>query len=424
MFNAQSYYHNIYFRTDPFFIMSVATNGRPFIQYLDSAVQTPPNGFVPVRSEDAKLIREFIEDRISERGITPHTAKVIASYLIMFSRKCSVPFRELDDRELKSIWAAIRADLKKNTLRRMIPVLKSFIIWLINEGVNTTIDKEKVQAIKAPQRQKETKKPGQMLTADELIKLIQAAKNPRDKAMIALMFESACRPIEICRAVWEDLVFDKYGAQFTAYSKTDKSRYVRLIFSAPHLIAWSESYPGNPSGNNPIFPSLKIKKLQPITQSGLKSVIYTAAKDAGIQKKVHPYLLRHSRITSMVADEIPESVIKAQCWGSLDSRMLSTYTHLKNSDVDRILLTRAGIEISGKKESEFKPVQCLTCGTVNPIGAKFCMQCRSALTDDAREETAILRQQGTTHPLLRQEFRKMGMSETAIDLLLAQLPKI
>lgn len=401
--------------------MSVATNGRPFDQYLIAAVQSPPKGVSSLRQEDAELIKEFIENRISNRGIKPHTAKVMGAYLTALSRMNDSSFKNTTDKGLQSCMSQIRTDFKKNTQRRMIPIVKLFFYWLLKEDYNSSIEKESIDDIKSPNREVQTKKPGHMLNVNDLTKLIQAAKNPRDKAIIALMFESACRPIEICQSVWDDIVFDKYGAQFTANSKTEKARYIRLIFSAPYLITWSEHYPGNAVGENPMFPSLKRRKLEPITQSGLKSMIYTAAIEAKLDKKVHPYLMRHSRITQMVTEEIPESVIKSQCWGSLDSRMLSSYTHLKNSDIDRILLTRAGIKVMEKKEGELKPPQCPKCGKINNIGAKWCDQCRTAMTTEAAVETDRLevvaeRYYATMSPQEREEVEDRIAEKVAAKL--------
>ena len=68
----------------------------------------------------------------------------------------------------------------------------------------------------------------------------------------------------------------------------------------------------------------------------------------------------------MVAQEIPESVIKLQAWGNIATPMMATYTHLSNDRVDDILLGKAGVVRVGRpKGPSMKPVQCPHCSTVN-----------------------------------------------------------
>ncbi len=153
--------------------------------------------------------------------------------------------------------------------------------------------------------------------------------------------------------------------------------------SAPYLLSWKNDHP-KPEPDLPIFISLKSNsRIQPLTQSGLKTLIYGLGHQALPGKDIFPYLLRHSRITAMIADEIPESIVKTQGWGSVNSRMLGTYTHLSNADVDRVLLTRAGITSpETKKDDSLKPRQCSHCGKVHPPTRKFCDECGTPLTKE------------------------------------------
>ena len=88
----------------------------------------------------------------------------------------------------------------------------------------------------------------------------------------------------------------------------------------------------------------------------------------------------------MLADEIPDAVVKLQCWGSLNSRMLATYAHLSQNDVDRILLTRAGIEVEAPGQTDLRPQQCPHCGARNTPIARFCEICGAGMDADAVRE--------------------------------------
>lgn len=94
----------------------------------------------------------------------------------------------------------------------------------------------------------------------------------------------------------------------------------------------------------------------------------------------------------MLAQGIPHSVIGVQHWGRPDPRMLNTYGHLSNKQVDEILLQHAGIAPQGTTESpSLQPVQCPRCSQINPPGSRWCSLCGMALTGDAitAKDTAI-----------------------------------
>lgn len=55
----------------------------------------------------------------------------------------------------------------------------------------------------------------QLLTKDEIEKLIDTAQHPRDKAMIATLYESGARKGELLACNIEHVVFDSMGCKMT-----------------------------------------------------------------------------------------------------------------------------------------------------------------------------------------------------------------
>lgn len=378
--------------------MLMASYGLEYTEYLKVASADPESAEYlkryrgdrrkipkPVTKEDAALIGKYL-DELTAQGMKPSTAKAVATYLCMIGREYP-GYGSMDTATANQAFGYIRKTMKQNTQRRTIPILKNFLQWLHDEKINTEVDVSKTRKNKTPGLDTETKKASDMLTSDELRKIIDVAGNERDRALIAFMFEGALRPIEACSATWDDLDFDQYGAKFSTSKKTGKSRYIRLIWSGSLLKGWANKYPGEPKGKNPIFISTKHPgALKPIEPTTVRGLFYTLIKKAGIDKAVSPYYLRHSRITSMLNDEIPESVIKMQAWGSLKSNMLATYGHMTNKDIDRILLTKAGIVTNGTdKEDGMRPRQCTYCGKVHGPTTKFCDECGTPLTKEAEK---------------------------------------
>ena len=83
----------------------------------------------------------------------------------------------------------------------------------------------------------------------------------------------------------------------------------------------------------------------------------------------------------MIADEVPETIVKKIAWGSVRSNMLATYAHLSDADVDRVLLAKAGIKTPEKKaEVGVRARQCGHCGKINGSTDKHCANCGTPIT--------------------------------------------
>jgi len=373
----------------------------------------------PITQEDADLILEHINDLIATRGIATSTAKVTATYLVMFARECP-GLMSITTKDVKNRIRAVSTTLKQNTRRRYIAVLKRFLVWLVEHQHNHTLDLKEIGKIKAPGLDLDDRTAERMLTGPEIIAMIRAAKNSRDRALLAMMYEGALRPIELVSATWNNIQFpktDERRAKFNTAKKTGKPRYIPLIESVDHILAWRNDYPGDPAGDRLLFVGLR-KPHGPITQSAIKGIVSYAAASAGIERDINPYLFRHSRITHMLADEVPETIVKKIAWGSVQSHQLGTYAHLVDADTDRIMLAKAGIKTPEKKqEVGVRPRQCSECGRVNPATARYCLLCGHALTKKAATTEAEALARVRSEPEIENQQRQIeAMQKEILEL--------
>jgi len=337
----------------------------------------------PILPEDADLILEYINDLVVTRGIASSTAKTSATFLVMFARAYP-DFSHLTTSKFKAHIVESRDKLKQNTLRRYIPLLKKFSEWLVKNNHNQSLDLNEIERISAPTGYDlEGRTAESMLTGDEVVAIIKAAKNSRDRAILAMMYDAAARPVELASATWNSIRLPSNGeshAAFNTSKKTGIARYIPLINAVPFLLTWKNDYPGDPSGESPVFVTLN-PPYKPINQTLIRRVVHACADSANISKEITPYLFRHSRISHMVADEVPETIVKKIGWGSVRSNMLGTYAHLSDGDVDRVMLAKAGIKTPEKKaEVGVRARQCTHCGKINASTDKFCSICGTPLT--------------------------------------------
>jgi hypothetical protein len=67
-----------------------------------------------------------------------------------------------------------------------------------------------------------------------------------------------------------------------------------------------------------------------------------------------------------------------------DSRMVETYVHLNDAEVDKVILEKVHDTPTDKLEETIKklaPKTCNNCGERNPVDYEFCTRCNFPLND-------------------------------------------
>jgi integrase/recombinase XerD len=344
-----------------------------------------------ITPHDADLIRQFIAELRSCKNISNGRANKLI-YTLLSWRRFIGPF---EDNQITDIYTGIAAlkegqsqrgrAFKQNTLSDHVAVLKQVYRWLIDNGHSAILEK-KINGIQTPSKDTMTKVAADLLTPEEITAMIKACSRLEDRALIMTLYEGGFRIGEICSLTWGDLAFDQYGVIVNINFKTDKPRYVRLIMAKDLLAQWRASYHFQPpEGKALLFLNEKGKQLEHAT---ISKRLKTLAVKAGITKPVCCHLFRHSRITHMLREHVPESVVKMIGWGSVSTNMLRTYGHLGGEDIDDALFKAYGIpskkDIS--RQQTIHPRQCPHCAYVNGPVSNYCTVCGRPLSDDATNQ--------------------------------------
>lgn len=237
----------------------------------------------------------------------------------------------------------------------------------------------------------ETKRAEDLLTADEVIRIASAALTVRDRAMILVLEESAARLTELIAAKIRDVRFDKYGALLTIGGDTD-NRQVRLIHSVPDLGRWLNEHPHRNNPEAPLWVANAQHGFGPLGICSVKHALRSSAKRAGITKRVHPHLLRHTRINVWL-DKYNDDTVKYLSGWSKNSMMVQVYRHRSGKRFDRVILEREGLlekEHSGPVEVRSKP--CPRCRTSSGPADVDCPKCTLPLSEGARAEESRIQE--------------------------------
>lgn len=153
-------------------------------------------------------------------------------------------------------------------------------------------------------------RPEQHITKEDIEKLVIEEKEPKWKAYISILFYSGSRPQEICNLKWKDLTFDNDGCFIKIYSGKHKNYFDKFV--PDNVVFYLNKIKNNNSDY--VFPSPKNKN-KPITESAVYYRISQLSKNV-LNKKVNPYLIRHSIATILYNDDaIPDKRVVARQMG-------------------------------------------------------------------------------------------------------------
>ena len=350
---------------------------------LDQAINKLKRSRITRRNK--KLIMDFVEYSFA-RGLT--TVRVV-KYVFHLTKLAELLGKDFDKATKKDIQRVVAEIERENysawTKKDFRSMLKRFYKWLNDDKGYP----EQVRWIKSTISKKDVKLPEELLTEDDIRKMVEVCSNSRDKALIFALYESGARVGEIASLKIKDVKFDEYGSIMIVKGKTGMRR-VRLIASDPYLRAWLNDHPMK---NDPEAPLWIKTNNEPITYSTISKLIKKIAKKAGINKRVHAHLFRHSRAT-FLAQYLTEAQLSHYLGWVQGSKMASIYVHLSGRDMDRALLGIYGIKLEEKKEEEkLKPKICPRCKEKNAYNAVFCSRCGLPLDIKAAIEKSEFREE-------------------------------
>jgi integrase/recombinase XerD len=150
-----------------------------------------------------------------------------------------------------------------------------------------------------------------------------------------------------------------------------------------------ENHPLKDSGA-PLWVNLSTSgKYAPLQPTGLGRILKRIAKDAQANKRIRPYLFRHTRNTELSTKLIEAPFCGYAGW-RIGSKMPSYYVHLSAKNLDDAVLKSYGLKTSEEKEEgegEIDlPRQCFRCGCMNSPSQETCTRCGLALTLEAAFE--------------------------------------
>lgn len=339
-----------------------------------------------IHERDKELILKFVR-YLRAKGIGSARISRYMTTLRLVGNINSKPFDEWDEEDVVDVLAEIESrDYSIHTKNEYRKGLRKFFRWLKGE---TWPGLKLLRGEKREDRKPDT------LTEEEIMAMIEAAEHPRDKALIALGYEAGLRIGELAGLRIRDIIWNRAGAKIRVKGKTGE-RVIPIVLAGPYLRRWLDIHPVK-EPDSYVFCSLSQRNFgQPLEYQSLSKVIRRAASKAGIQRRVNPHMLRHSR-ASVLANHLTEAQMCHYFGWVQGSEMPRIYVHLSGRDIDNAVYRIYGMGEEEEKEEMVKPIKCPRCGYVNAPTDNFCGRCALILDEGERlklemEEPKIARE--------------------------------
>jgi integrase len=339
--------------------------------------------------ENRDVILKF-DNSMMMRGLKPSTR---ANYMVVVHDLAEwlggTRFSEAKEDDINEYFAEMKKrGCKDSSIDSVKTRIKTFYIQMYGEtgSDGKTISPKCVAKLKPGKSFTRVTK-DTILSPDEIKKMIDKADTFRDKAIIAGLFESACRISEWANIKLKNIIYDKQGLQVTVSGKTG-ARTLRLVNSVPYIIEWLKIHPSKDNPESYLW--VNFSRTQPsnigkrLKYNGFYMAIKSSARKAGIEKNVYPHLLRHSRL-SEISYKLSDPVLKRIAGWKMNSNMPQVYLHLNGKDTDKTILRNVyGIEDETESDKDvLVPKTCRNCGHKNMFELSFCTECGSLLDENS-----------------------------------------
>jgi len=339
----------------------------------------------PIDDRDRDAIRRFVRAVDARGDVNRGTMASNLNRLRLTAERADTPLVDMCKEDIDAFLFDLTHDrgLSEGTIRNYRKALRKFY----RERDADWADDIKIGA--SPTR---TVDPNALLTEDEIERLLDAAENPRDKALVALLADTGLRIGAIASLRIRDLALEDDTA-FVSINEDanvkDASGTIPLTWSEGFLANWLNVHP-----QRDVAGAAVIHKMGDWFEDGadgaltyqyLSRRLKMVADEAGINReRVNTHNFRKTAISRWIREGLPEQAIKHRaCW-DVDTDQIKTYSGVRDEELNDQILDHYGIAPAGE---ECRPDldTCERCGAALRPEHPYCPGCAAPLTAMAAE---------------------------------------
>ncbi len=301
------------------------------------------------------IFQRYVNYLEAERNFSPYTVRNYTTDL-MGSKNIQGFFPFLEEQGIDSPEKADRFNVRdylaylaerkvvKASIARKVSAMRSFYKFLEREGIITV---NPMQYISSP---KLDRRLPSFLTDKEINRLLDAPdpEDPygrRDRAFLELLYASGLRVSELA-----GLNLDQINLETREIRVIGKGSKERIVLMGEPAAKALEIYINEARDLIPkIKPNIRTNKKKikavfinndgyPLTERSVQIILQKYADMAGIGKKVHPHMLRHTFATHLLDGGADLRVVQ-ELLGHADLSTTQIYTHISKSQAKKVYLS-------------------------------------------------------------------------------------
>ena len=287
-------------------------------------------------SEWARLVSDF-EASAQASGLSfrtvEHYSDVLRRVLLGYCEREGIEPADLTKRHLERLSAELlQAGRSRQSVKTYVSAINRFLKWCSDEG--------ELGRLRGPEPRVE-RRLLDVLDREEINRIEEAAATERDKLIVRVLADTGIRVGELRRLRVTDLVSQGHERYLRVRGKGERDRLVPVT---PGLHMRLDRYirRGRPEGNtDALFVTLDRRPsgdYEPIAESTLQGMLAMLGRKAGLDKRVHPHLFRHSLATNLLRRNVNPVQVR-DILGHTSLAMIDrVYSHLVASDAHQALM--------------------------------------------------------------------------------------
>lgn len=257
---------------------------------------------------------ERLKNELKLRGFSPLTVRNYVFFADKFTTFTNKTPDQLTEDDVKSYLSSLIDSKSKSTVMLAAAALKFYFLEVLKRPITT---------MKVP---KKDKKLPEVLTKEEVKRLIDSADTNKSRIMISLLYSSGLRVSELVKLKPQDMRFDEN----IGWARSGKGSKDRMFILSQSIANEIKDYLKKRIDNEYVF-----SKDRPLTTRNVQKIVKNLRTKASIQKKVTPHTLRHSFATHLLEEGTDIRLIQTLLGhSSLNTTQL--YTHVSTEQLKKI----------------------------------------------------------------------------------------
>jgi len=289
-----------------------------------------------------EVFNKYVNYLEAERNVSPYTVRNYTTDLLGFFQflktKGIGSLRDVDKPVLRDYLShLIEQGLVKASIARKLSAIRSFYRYLLREGMVPTSPVATTSSPKLDRRLPS------FLSIEQVVKLLEAPdlatpQGLRDRALLELLYASGLRVSELVSLNLEQVNLDTN--EIRVRGKGAKERLVLIGKPAAEALSTylSQGRPKLFGAKIRMTNALFINRYgERLIERGVQKILEKYTNIAGIDKRVHPHLLRHTFATHLLDGGADLRVVQ-ELLGHADLSSTQIYTHVTKSQARKVYL--------------------------------------------------------------------------------------